>query len=222
MWQSRRLKPVLSRALDGCCQWYLKDEGPLASSKCSAKSGKVKANMRELLPHSTPSLQWASAQGFPGISVFNSPGSSFPFEFLCFSGKCESLASTNFCGNEFYSLITPCVKCVPPFDAKTPTHSCICWALLRHHSRRRRMDGAVPEGSRLPQQSFVPPRQLCSFLAHAARAKAALWVSCRFSSGFCQQSGVRSLFISEHHELSCVKVLLQMRQLWFACGTNPC
>lgn len=29
--------------------------------------------MRELLPHSTPSLQWASAQGFPGISVFNSP-----------------------------------------------------------------------------------------------------------------------------------------------------
>lgn len=33
--------------------------------------------MRALLPHYTPSLQWASAQGFPGISAFNSPQQLF-------------------------------------------------------------------------------------------------------------------------------------------------
>lgn len=171
--------------------------------------------------HSRPPVSLCSRISWY-LCVWFPTGSSFSFEFLCFSGKCESLASTNFCGNEIYSLITACVKCVSPFDAKTPTHSCICWALLRHHSCRQCVDGAVPEGSRLPQQSFVPPRQLCSLLAHGARAKAALWDSQRFSSGFCQHGRVRSLFISGHCELSCVKVLLQMRQLWFSCRTSLC
>lgn len=178
--------------------------------------------MRDLLPHSTPSLQWPSAQGFPGISVFNSPWQLFSIWISLLFSEMWKSGIHKFLWQWELQLITPCVKCVPPFDAKTPTHSCICWALLRHHSCWRHVDSAVPEGSQLPQQSFVPPRQLCSFLAHAARAKAALWVSCRFSSGFCQQSRVRSLFTPEHHELSCVKVLLQMRQLWFACRTNLC
>lgn len=169
--------------------------------------------MRELLPHSTPSLQWASAQGFPGTSVFNSPRQPFSiwisllFRYMWKSGIHKFLRQWDLQPNDTLRIERA------SFRRTNSVFAGRCWAII---------PAAVPEGSRLPQQSFVPPRQLRSLWPHAARAKAALWDSWRFSPGFCQHSKVRSLFISERRELSHVRVLLQIRQLWFSCRAKRC
>lgn len=178
--------------------------------------------MKELLPHSTPSLQWTSAQRFPGISVFNSPWQLFSiwisllFREMWKSGIHKFLWQWDLQLN--YTLCKVCAS----FWRRNSYPELHVLGTAEPSFPRPRVHGAVPEGSRLPQQSFVPAWQLCSLLPRAACAKAALWDSCRFSSGFWQHSGVRSLFISEHWELSRVRVLLQMRQLWFSCRTNLC
>lgn len=86
-----------------------------------------------------------------------------------FFAKCKYPAPTKSSEDETYILVTPRVKCAPPFDAATPAHSCIRWVVLRRHSRRQ--SGQSCTGHRCSRSRGM-----------AAPATAVLWDSCRFST----------------------------------------
>lgn len=166
VWQSRGPKPALSRAHDGCCQYGIVILLlTVANSRCPAKSGKNKQTWQQCFAVPLPASGEPLLKDFL-VSLRLIPlGGSFSGEFLCFSNICKNPAPTKSRGNEIYGLITPCVKRASPFDAETPTHSCILWALLRHHSCRQPGRSGMGHGRSGPRGVMAPTAKLCATAA---------------------------------------------------------
>lgn len=248
VWLSRGLTPTLSRAHDGCCQyWVIILLLMVTDSRCPAKSGKNKQMWAHCFPTTVPGPGDPQLKDSLVSFCLIPLGGSFPYWFLL--DKCKYPAPTKSSEDETYILITPCGKCASPFDAATPTHSCIRWALPRHRSHRQ-------SGQSHTRHRWSRSRGM------AAPTKAVLWASCRFSTAgagrFCLwgtwilgdadvRNGKAELYVTpkicvifpdimEHRtiitspgkiHLLCVKILLQMRQCDFPvenmfCKTNLC
>lgn len=166
MWQSRGLKPALSRAHDGCCHYGMVSLLlTVANSRCPAKRGKNKQTRQQcfpvtLLDSGEPLLKDCL------LSLCLIPLSgSFSCEFLCFADKHKSPSPTKSRGNEIYTLITPCVECASPFDAETPTRSCVHWVLLSHRSRRQPGQSGTAHGRSGSRGVTAPAAKLCASTA---------------------------------------------------------